>query len=201
MIAYLPELQQEDPMARRVQKKLATPNVNFYSGQSDEPGSEVEGVLHYNGKPYIPETLRADLLKKNHDDLLEGYFGVEKTLEFLSREYYWPKKRADIEKYLQGCDICMSIKAQRHKPYSSMQALPVFTYNEKDLSMDFVTGLPKSKDWRRIEYNSILVIVDRLTKMVHYEPVITTMDADQLGEVLIKAAIKYHGLSDSIATD
>ncbi len=49
-------------------------------------------MLHYNGKPHIPETLRADLLKKNHDDLLQGHFGVEKTLELLSRKYYWPKK-------------------------------------------------------------------------------------------------------------
>ncbi len=95
----------------------------------------------------------------------------------------------------------MSIKVQRHKPYSCMQALPVYTYNQKDLNMDFVTELPKSKDWLRVEYNSILVIVDRLTKMVHYEPVLTTMDVDQLAEILIKAVIKYHGLPDSIVTN
>ena len=57
VIAYLLELQQEDPMARTVQKELTTPNLNVYSGQSGEPWSEVEGVLHYDGKPYIPETL------------------------------------------------------------------------------------------------------------------------------------------------
>ena len=57
VIAYLPELQQEDPMARTVRKELATPNINIYSGQSGKPWSEIEGVLHYDGKPYIPETL------------------------------------------------------------------------------------------------------------------------------------------------
>ena len=111
VIAHLPELQQEDPMARAVRKELATPNVNVYSGQSGEPWSEVEGVLHYDGKPYIPEALRTDLLERNHDDPLAGHFGVERTLELLSRKYYWPKMRADIEKYVQGCDICMSSKA------------------------------------------------------------------------------------------
>ena len=54
MIARLPKLQQEDSMARTIQKKLATPNVNVYSGQSGEPWSKVEGVIHYDGKLYIP---------------------------------------------------------------------------------------------------------------------------------------------------
>ncbi len=128
VIAHIPELQQDYPMARTVRKELATPNVNVYSGQSGEPCSEVEGILNYDRKLYIPGTLRADLLERNHDDCLAGYFGVQKTLELLSRKYYWPKMRADIEKYLQGYDICMSSKAQRHKRYSSMEALFVPTY-------------------------------------------------------------------------
>ncbi len=185
MIAYSSELQQEDPMARIIQKKLATSNVNVYSGQSGELWSEVEGVLHYDGKLYIPRILRVDLLEKNHDDPLAGHFGVEKTLELLSRKYYWPKMRADIGKYVQSCDICMSIKAQRRKPYGSMQALPVPLYEWNDFSMDFVTRLPKSKNWRGVENDVILIIVDRFTKMVHYEPVLTALDAEQLAEVLI----------------
>ena len=68
--------------------------------------------------------------------------------------------RADDEKYVQGCDICISSKAQRHKPYRSIQILAVPTHKEKNLSIDFVTGLPKSKDWDGVEYDSILVIVD-----------------------------------------
>ena len=146
VIAHLPELQQEDPMAWTVRKELANPNVNVYSGQSGESWSEIEGVLHYDGKPYILEILRTDLLERNHDDPLAGHFGVEKTLELLTRKYYWPKMRADVEKYVQGCDICMSSKVQRHKPYGSLQSLPIPTHKWKDLSMDFVTRLPKSKD-------------------------------------------------------
>ena len=64
--------------------------------------------------------------------------------------------------------------------------------------MDFVTGLPKSKDGRGVEYDSILIIVDQLTKMVHYEPILTTLEAEELDEVLIKTFIKYYDLSDSI---
>ena len=201
VIAHLPELQQEDPMALTVRKELASPNVNVYSGQLGEPWSEAEGVLHYDGKPYIPETLQTNLLERNHDDPLAGHFGVEKTLELLTRKYFWPKIRADVEKYVQGCDICMSCKAQKHKPYGSLQSLPVPTHKWKDLSMDFVIGLPMSKDWRGVEYDSILVIVDPLTKMIHYEPVLATLDAEQRAKVSIEAVIKYHGLPDSIVTN
>ncbi len=84
---------------------------------------------------------------------LAGHFGVQKLLEFLSRKYYWPKIRVDVEKYVQSCDICLSSKAQKHKPYGSIKALFVPTYNWKNLSIDFVTRLPKSKNWRGVEYD------------------------------------------------
>ncbi len=69
------------------------------------------------------------------------------------------------------------------------------------MSMDFVTGLPVSTNWKGETYNSILVIVDRLTKMVHYELIKVTIDASGLGEVIIKAVVRHHGLPDSIVSD
>ena len=88
VIAPLLELQQKDPMARTVRKELATPNVNVYSGHLGKPWSEIERVLHYDGKPYISETIRIDLLERNHDDPLAWHFGVEKTFELLTHKYY-----------------------------------------------------------------------------------------------------------------
>ena len=55
--------------------------------------------------------------------------------------------------------------------------------------MDFVTGLPLSADWKDDNYDSILVIVDQLTKMVHYEPVKITIDAPRLAEVIIDVIV------------
>ncbi len=67
--------------------------------------------------------------------------------------------------------------------------------------MDFVTGLPASTNWKGETYDSILVIVDRLTKMVYYEPVKVTIDAPALAEVIIEAVVQHHGLPDSIVSD
>ena len=55
--------------------------------------------------------------------------------------------------------------------------------------MDFVTGLPLSADWKGDNYDLILVIVNRLTKMVHIEPVKVTIDAPGLAEVIIDVVV------------
>ena len=67
--------------------------------------------------------------------------------------------------------------------------------------MNFVMGLLVSTDWKGKSYDSILVIVDRLTKMVHYEPVKITIDAPGLAKVIIDIGIRHYGLPDFIITD
>ncbi len=70
-----------------------------------------------------------------------------------------------------------------------------------DLSMDFITSLPVSTNWKGETYDSILVIVDRLTKMVYYEPIKVIIDALALAEVIIEAVMQHHGFSNSIVSD
>ena len=67
--------------------------------------------------------------------------------------------------------------------------------------MDFMTGLPLIFNWKDNSYNSILVIIDRLTKMVHYKPVKITIDALGLAEAIIVVVVGYFGLLDSIISD
>ena len=67
--------------------------------------------------------------------------------------------------------------------------------------IDFVSGLPIPTNWKGDSYNSILVIVDWLTKMVHYEPVKITINAPGLAEVIIDVVVRHHSLPDSIVTD
>ena len=142
-----------------------------------------------------------ELVGRHHNNPLAGHFGIEKTCKLLAQKYYWPTLRHDVEAYVKGCDVCLASKAVRHKPYGDLQSLPVPTHQWKDLSMNFVTGLPVSINWKGDSYNSILVIVNRLTKMVHYEPVKITLDAPGLAEVIIDVVVRHHGLPDSIVTN
>ena len=67
--------------------------------------------------------------------------------------------------------------------------------------MNFVTKLPLFSNWKGNNYNFILVIVDQLTKIVHYKPVKVTINAPELAKVIIDVVIQYHGLPDSIISN
>ena len=67
--------------------------------------------------------------------------------------------------------------------------------------MDFVTNLPISINWKRDNYDSILVIVNRFTKMVHYKPVKITTNAFKLTKIIINIVVRHHSLLHSIVTD
>ena len=158
-------------------------------------------MLHHQSLSYVPEVIRIELISRHHDDPLAGHFDIEKTRELVTRKYYWPILRRDVEDYVKGYNVCLASKVVCHKPYRDLQSLPVPTHRWKDLSMDFVTGLPILTDWKGNSYDSILVIVDRLTKMVHYQPIKVTIDALGLAEVIINVVVRHHGLPDSIVTD
>ena len=169
--------------------------------QGREGYEEVDGILHYQSLPFVPEAIQTEVINRHHNDPLAGHFSIQKTREVLAREYFWPSLRHDVEAYVKGCDVCLALKAVRPKLYNDLQSLPVSTHQWKDLSMDFVTGLPISTNWKGDSYNSILVIVNRLTKMVHYKPVKITINAPGLAEVIIDVVVRHHGLPDSIVTD
>ena len=186
----LPDLQGDDNQAKKL-----------WAAELPEGWEDIEGVLQYRGLPYIPEIIRSELISRHHDDPLAGHFGIDKTRELIARKYYWPTLRRDVEAYVKGCDVCLASKAVWHKPYGDLQALPIPTHRWKDLSMDFMTGLPISTDLKGENYDLILVIIDKLTKMVHYEPVKIIINAPSLAEVIINVVIRHHGLLDSIITD
>ena len=67
--------------------------------------------------------------------------------------------------------------------------------------MDFVTGLPILTDWKKDSYDSILVIVNWLTKMIHYKSIKVIINAPGLTKVIIDVVMRHHSLSNSIVTD
>ena len=149
----------------------------------------------------MPEAIQTELIGSHHNDPLAGHFGIKKIYERLAEKYFWPSMRHDVEAYVKSCDVCLVSKAVRHKPYSDLQSLSVPTHRWKDLSIDFVTSLSISTEWKEDIYDFILVIIDRLTKMVHYELVKITINAPDLAEVIINIVVRHHGLPDLIVTD
>ena len=141
------------------------------------------------------------MINHHHNDLLIRHFGINKTQELLGWKYYWPSLRKDIKSYVKGCDICLTSKAAGYKPYNNLQSLPIQTHWWKNILIEFVTGLPLSSDWKCDSYNFILVIVNWLTKIMHYKQVKVVINAPGLTEVIIDMVIWYYDLLSSIIND
>ena len=74
----------------------------------------------------------------------------------------------EVRDYVQSCDVCQRDKTSSHKKYGLLQPLDIPHQPWKSISMDFITGLPESNGFMQI-----WVVVDRLTKMAHFIPMVT----------------------------
>ena len=178
----LQELQETDSKATKLRSK--------------EGYKEVEEVLHHKSLFFVPDSIWTKLMSRHHNNPLASHFGIKKTYDLLTQKCVWLSLQYNIEAYIKRCDICLPSKVVRRKPYGDLQSLPVPTHWWKDLSMDFVTGLPLSTNWKRDSYNSTLVIVDKLTKIVHYKPGKNIINASGLAKLIINMVVRHHDLQD-----
>ena len=59
-------------------------------------------------------------MSRHHNNLLAGYFGIQKTRKLLARKYYWPTLRHNVKAYVKRCEICLASKTVCHKPYGDL---------------------------------------------------------------------------------
>ena len=87
--------------------------------------------------------------------------------------------KKDIAEYVAVCDVCQRVKAEHQKPAGLLQPLPIPEWKWVKLGMDFITGFPRT----RSGYDSIWVVVDRLTKVAHFIPIKTTYTSAKLAKI------------------
>ena len=155
-----------------------------------------QGFLLYNNLIYVPKSLQTKALELHHDSVSAGHFGVSKTIELLSRNFWWPNLYHDVKNFIRSCDVCCRAKVPRHKPYGLLSPLSTPIRAWSDISMDFIVELPKSKDM-----TTIMVVVDRLTKMAHFIPLRCLPTASIAADAFIFNIFKLHGFPDSIVSD
>jgi hypothetical protein len=160
------------------------------------------GLLRFDGRVYVPDdaAVRAEILTINHDDPIAGHFGVAKTLELVRRKYFWPGLKRDIQKWVKTCKVCQRATTKRHRPYGILVPLDRPDRPWSQISIDFITSLPPSR-FEGHTYDSILVVVDRYTKMARYIPCQKTITAPQLAELFVNRIVKDFGTPDGIVSD
>jgi hypothetical protein len=155
------------------------------------------GLLFRNTLLYIPNgSSRLQVMQYCHDNPMAGHFGIHKTLELVSRNYWWPHLREFVEDYVRSCDVCCWSKIPRHRPYGLLQPLSVPIGPWKSISMDFITDLPISKN-----FDAILTVVDRFTKMAHFLPCTKTTNSKETVDIVMKEVFRLHGFPNDIISD
>jgi hypothetical protein len=190
---------QTDEQAKRIRQALQGPAENRPSWAARWMEAS-DQTLRYEDRLYVPAGTRLEVLKACHDDPLAGHFGFTRTLDLVTREFWWPQLRKTVKDYCRTCLTCARIKPTRHARHGELQPLPIPEDTWEDLAMDFITELPPSTLNGRI-YDSILVVVCRLSKMAHFIPSRGDLDAPGLAETFHREIVRLHGPPKSIVTD
>ena len=152
-------------------------------------------LLCWKNRIYVPEGLRQRVIKSEHVSKVAGHFGRERTMELLSRNFYWTNMERDIRKYCSECDNCQRTKAPRHAKHGLLHPLELACKPWTHISTDFITDLPESEG-----ATIILVVVDRFTKMAHFIP-IKNKDSPTVARAYLENVQKYHGFPDDVESD
>lgn len=104
--------------------------------------------------------------------------------------------RKAVSQYVQRCITCKQQKNSQQSPAGLLQPLPVPTMVWEEISMDFIDGLPLSKG-----VNSILVVVDRMSKYAHFLGIKHPYTATTVAGVFMREIVRLHGFPASIISD
>ena len=139
---------------------------DLQQNKDSRPGFEFkQGVLLYDGRLVISSksVLIPTLLKEFHETSQGGHSGFYRTYRRLAVNVYWVGMKNVVQEFVRSCDVCQRQKYLASSPGGLLQPLPIPDRIWEDISMDFITGLPKSKG-----FEAILVVVDRLSKYCHF---------------------------------
>ena len=145
---------------------------------------------------FVPTSLRAKVLTWGHTIKLSGHPGAARTEEFIRRRFWWPGLSADVKTFVAACEVCARSKNTHKPPAGLLHPLVIPSRPWSHIAMDFVTGLPPSEG-----NDTILTIVDRFSKAVHYIPLPKLPSASEMADLLAQHVVRLHGIPTDIVSD
>jgi hypothetical protein len=131
-------------------------------------------------------------MQKMHDQSASRHSEMNRTIKLLKRNHRWSEMIRDVKQYVRNCHTCRKIKANRDKYHELLNSLSILDRSWTDITFDFVIELFDNR-----EYNAILMIVNRLSKMHHYISCIIDENdttAEKTTKLLIQHVWKLHEL-------
>lgn len=151
------------------------------------PGSVPAPPVTPPDKVYVFTSLRPQLMQWVHTSLSSGHPGIFRTLELVMRKFWWPSVSDDVKDYVLSCPVCAQAKSSRDLSSDTLKPLPVPHRPWSHVSIDFVTDLPLSNG-----FNTILVMIDRFSKMCRPIPLSGLPTAMEMAECLFNYVFRFY---------
>ena len=156
-----------------------------------------DGLLFKGRRLCVPvSSHREAIILECHQGALAGHFGKAKTAALVADRFFWPHLSKDVQKVVNRCRVCHIAKTH-HTNQGLYTLLPTSDGPWEDVSIDFVLGLPVTQRKK----DSIMVVVDRFSKMAHFIPCAKTFDASQVARLYFAEIVRLHGVPRSITSD
>jgi hypothetical protein len=168
------------------------PKVNYFC--MDEIGT-----LWFKDHLVVPKNhgLRKKIFDEAHTSKYSIHPGSTKMYHDLKAQFWWTSMKCETACYVVECDMCRRVKADHMSSVGLLQPLSIPAWKWEDISMDFIVFLPLTSR----KFNSIWVIINRLTKSAHFILVHTHYRAEKYAELYISHILCLHGVLKTIVSD
>jgi hypothetical protein len=137
------------------------------------------------------------ILDELHKNPYFGHPGYQKMITTLRKQFYWPNMKNETVEYLSKCLDCQQVKVEHQHLTGLLQPLPIPEWKWEIISMDFITGFPKTQR----QNDSIMVVIDKLSKSAHFIPVKSTYKVINIAEIFMKEIFRLHGIPKMVISD
>ncbi|KAL4025728.1 hypothetical protein IC575_014133 [Cucumis melo] len=180
-------------------RDLERPRLHVEVGQAVEFSLSSDGGLLFERRLCVPSdsAIKTELLSEAHSSPFSMHPGSTKMYQDLKRVYWWRNMKREVAEFVSKCLVCQQVKAPRQKPAGLLQPLSIPEWKWENVSMDFITGLPRTLRG----FTVIWVVVDKLTKSTHFVPGKSTYTASKWAQLYMSEIVRLHGVPVSIVSD
>ena len=194
-----PTLMERIVKGQTVDEFLKEKKDEIQKGKTTDFHISDDGSLRYRGRLCVPENegIKRDILAEAHSTPYSIHPGSTKMYRDLKKHYWWQNMKKNVAEFVAQCLTCQQVKAEHQRPAGLLTPLLVPEWKWEHISMDFIVGLPRVLKG----FDSIWVIVDRLTKSAHFLPVKSTYTMDQYAQLYVQEIVRLHGVPNAIVSD
>ena len=143
------------------------------------------------------KTTRDQIIQELHSIPYSAHPGIQRTVGKVRKSFFWRGMSGHIREFVENCPVCQMEKSDHTLSKGKLQSTHIPETKWSEISIDFITDLSTSSRNR----DSVLVMVDKATRMVHLSPCSKTINATDTGQLLWNTVVKLHGVPRVIYSD